>query len=178
MRKNLASCLIMFCLTLIPSVGFAQGGKGYLRTKVKPPVAGVFIDGKYQGTASIFAGGNNGIPLDPGNYTVRLVDPRYKVLEAKVEIKAGEKTVIRETLTPLPLASPPFGLLKVKNAKRQAVYLNGAYYGQADEFNGPGQGLLLNPGEYNLRIVSAAGADVKNEKVSITANQTTKIQLP
>jgi len=178
MKKNFAGWLIIFCLALIPSVASAQGGKGYLRTKVKPPVAGVFIDGEYQGTASIFAGGNRGIPLDPGNYTVRLIDPRYKVVEAKVEIKAGEKTVVRETLTPVPLASPPFGLLKVKNAKRQAVYLNGAYYGQADEFNGPGQGLQLNPGEYNLRIVAVSGSEVKNEKVTISANQTTKIQLP
>ena len=39
--------------------------------------------------------------------------------------------------------------------------------GHADEFSHPGQGLLLNPGEYTVKIVPASGGKGREEKVNI-----------
>ena len=39
--------------------------------------------------------------------------------------------------------------------------------GHADEFNGPNQGLLLNPGDYNVKVTSQAGSTLLEEKVTI-----------
>ena len=156
----------------------AQSDVGFLRTRVKPAVAGVFVDGKYSGTAAIFQGAKSGIWLSPGEHKVEIVEPRYKTLKANVTIERGKTSTIREDLTPIPLAGPPFGLLKIKKGCRAAIYLNEHYYGQADEFNGPGQGLLLKTGEYDLKVVSLSGGSTKQQKVKIEANRTTTIRMP
>jgi hypothetical protein len=58
----------------------------------------------------------------------------------------------------LTLPKPPFGRLKVAGFEKYAsVFVNGAYMGHADEFNGPNQGLLLNPGDYEVKVSSQAG---------------------
>jgi len=61
-------------------------------------------------------------------------------------VEAGRTTVIKERMEPIELAKPPFGRPKIEKAsKYDAVYVNGAYYGHADEFNGLNQGQLLVP---------------------------------
>jgi hypothetical protein len=181
-RKSFHQLLSTITLALVlwglaPTL-VAQSDVGFLRTRVKPAVAGVFVDGKYHGTAAIFKGSKSGIRLSPGQHKVEIVEPRYKTLQATVNIETGKTTTLREDLTPVPAAQPPFGLLKIKKGKRAAVYLNGAYYGQADEFNGPGQGLLLNPGEYNLKVVPLSGGSTKEKKIKIAAGKTTAIRMP
>jgi len=55
--------------------------------------------------------------------------------------------------------------------KYPAVFVNGEYMGHADEFNAPGQGLLLNPGDYDVTISSQAGSPLLEQKVTIRANE-------
>jgi hypothetical protein len=45
-----------------------------------------------------------------------------------------------------------------------------------DEFSNSGQGLLLNPGEYDVKIVSVSGGSPVEKKVSIRANETTLVK--
>lgn len=183
MQNRFSLCLCMMSLSVIvllfvPSPLSAQEDVGYLRTRIKPSVAGVFVDGKYQGTVSMFQSRSRAIRVPVGEHEVKIVDPRYKELTQTVNIEAGKTVTLRQSLEPISLARPPFGVLKTKNAGRSAVYINGKYYGHADEFNGPGQGLLLNPGEYNLRIVPLAGGSPHEEKIKIDANRTTVVRLP
>ena len=166
---------LLFVLCLLTTPLFAQGGNGRLKTKVKPAVAGVFVDGQYHGTASQFKG--SGLALPAGEHKVKIVDPRYQTVEKTVTVEAGKTATIRENLRPKTLAQPPFGSLKIKKGQRAAVYLNGAYYGEADEFNGPGQALLLKPGEYALKIIPLGGGSPLEQKVTITVNRTTEITM-
>jgi PEGA domain len=167
------SCALLFCCAL-PVV--AQQGNGYLKTKVNPGRAGVFIDGKYVGPAANFRMARKySVPV--GEHEVKLLEPRYEDFTTKVQIAAGKTTVIAETLKALPLAKPPFGRLRViTTEKYDAVFVDGKFMGHAGEFNNPLQGLLLNPGEYTVKVVPLSGPE-HEEKVKIDADKVTIIKV-
>jgi hypothetical protein len=143
---------------------------GSLCVKANPGRAGVFVDGKYLGPAANF-GVARTYPLAAGEHEVKLLDPRYEDLTAKVTIAAGKKTTIHQTLKELALAKPPFGRLRTESTdKFAAVYVNDKYMGHADEFSNFAQGLLLNPGEYAVKIVPASGAPV-SQTIKIEADK-------
>ncbi|MBZ5584514.1 MAG: PEGA domain-containing protein [Acidobacteriia bacterium] len=154
----------------------AQPHEGYLKAKVNPGRAGVFVDGKYVGPAANFRMARK-YAVAPGKHEVKLIDPRYEETTVPVDVTAGKTTVISQTLKALPVPQGPFGILRVQNRdKYAAVYLNDKYYGHADEFSNGSQGMLLPPGEYNLRVEPTAGGNAVAQKVQITAGQTTLIK--
>jgi hypothetical protein len=51
------------------------------------------------------------------------------------------------------------------------VYINGKYYGHADEFSNFAQGVLLPPGEYEVKVEPTGSGQAFSRKVSIVANQ-------
>jgi hypothetical protein len=144
---------------------------GSLCVKANTGRAGVFVDGKYLGPAANFRVART-YPVAAGEHELKLVDPRYEELTTKVTITAGKKTTVQETLKELPPAKPPFSCLRThSDDKFAAVYVNDKYMGHADEFDNFAQGLLLNPGEYTVRIVPATGSPV-TQTVKIEAAKT------
>jgi len=150
----------------------AQGqGMGSLKVKADPGRAGVFVDAKYLGPAANF-GVARTYQVAAGTHELKLIDPRYEEVTTQITIQAGKKTEISQTLKPLPLAKPPFGRLRTENAdKFAAVYVNDKFMGHCGEFNNPVQGLLLNPGDYTVKIVPANGAPIVRS-VKIEAGKT------
>lgn len=162
----LSSALLFCCASPV----VAQQGNGYLKAKVNTGRAGVFIDGKYVGPAANFRIARK-YTVPVGEHEVKLVEPRYEEFTTKVQIAEGKTTVIAETLKALPLAQPPFGRLRIEGGdKFTAVFVNGKFMGHAGEFNNPVQGLLLNPGEYTVRIVPLSGME-HEEKIKIEADK-------
>jgi hypothetical protein len=148
-----------------------QSADGFLVAKVNPGRAGVFVDGKYLGPAANFRIARK-YSVAAGEHEVRFVDPRYQDVIMKVTIEAGKRKELRATLTPVPLAQPPFGRLRtIHEDKFAAVYVNERYYGHVDEFSNFGQGLLLNPGTYEVKIVPHQGTPIAT-RVTIEADKT------
>jgi len=171
MRVALAACVaaLLIAVAGIPLSG--QENTGYLKLKVNPGRAGVFIDGKYVGPAANFRIGRK-YAVAAGEHEVRLTEPRYEDVVVKVTIEPGKTTTLSQTMKPLPAPQPPFGRLRTPSPdKYAAVYVNEKYMGHADEFSHPGQGLLLNPGEYTVKIVPASGGKGREEKVNIEAGK-------
>jgi PEGA domain-containing protein len=165
----------LFAATIVLPLSAQPGANGSLVAKVKPGRAGVFVDGKYMGPAANFRVART-YSLPAGTHELKLVDPRYQEFVSQVNITAGKKTVVHETLTPVPLAKPPFGRLRtVSTDKFAAVYVNERFCGHADEFSNFAQGLLLNPGEYDVKIVPATGTPV-TAKVKIEADEVTVVR--
>jgi hypothetical protein len=171
-------------LTVAASLAFSvpvaaqTGNSGFLKTAVYPGRAGVFVDGKYLGPAANFRIART-YPLPAGEHEVLLTDPRYKDIKVNVTVQAGRTTVLKRDMEPLSPPNPPFGRLRIvqgSSSKFGAVYINGKYMGHIDEFSNAAQGLLTNPGEYELRIVSADGQQDVVEKITIRENQTTTIR--
>src|SRR5437764_13916315 len=148
----------------------AAAETGRLRTEVNPGRAGVFIDGKYVGPAANFKIART-YEVSPGEHEVRLVEPRYEDYSTKVTITAGKQTVVKTAMKALPLAKPPFGRLRTENPDHfAAVYVNQHYMGHVDEFSNFSQGLLLNPGTYEVKIVPVNGQAPITKTVTIEAN--------
>jgi len=160
--------LLLACGTLV-----GKPGDAYLKTKVDPGRAGVFVDGKYLGPAANFKIGRT-YALPPGKHEVKLVDPRYEEFTTTVDLVAGKTVVVSQTLKALPLPKPPLGTLKtaVSSDKFAAVYLNDKFYGHAGEFNNCTQGLMLPPGEYTVRIEQVSGGSPVTKKVQIETGKT------
>ena len=72
MSKKVLICSLLLAavLLVVPAIVAQDDDVGYLRTRISPSVAGVFIDGKYYGTAAMFGFTDKAIPLKPGDYTV------------------------------------------------------------------------------------------------------------
>src|SRR5271157_5192857 len=165
---------LLMAVTGIPVV--AQQSTGYLKTKVDPGRAGVFIDGKYVGPAGNFGVGRK-YTVAAGEHEFKLSEPRYEDVVTKVTIQAGKTAKLAQTMKELPLAKPPFGTLRtVAPDKFEAVYVNGKFMGHAGEFNNSVQGLQLNPGAYTVKIVPVAGGEGHEEQVKIEADKVTIVK--
>ena len=168
------AAVLVAVTAVIPAAG--QQGTGYLKTNVQPGRAGVFVDGKYVGPAANFRIGRK-YAVPTGEHEVRLSEPRHADYVTKVTIQAGKTTKLAQTLKVLPPAQPPFGRLRTIAAdKFAAVYVNGRYMGHVDEFSNASQGLLLNPGQYIVEVVSAGSEKGHEEKVQIEANGVTIVR--
>ena len=161
---------------ILASLACLAADTGRLKTEVNPGRAGVFIDGKYVGPAANFKVAQT-YEVAAGEHEVRLVDPRYQEIVKKVTIASGKKTVLKETMTSLPPAKPPFGRLRTQNPDHfAAVYVNGRYMGHVDEFDNFAQGILLNPGSYEVKIVPGNGQGTVTKTVTIEADKTTLVK--
>ena len=154
----------------------AQTGMGKLKTKINPSRAGIFVDGKYVGPAANFTRSRS-YNLPAGTHEVRLSEPRYQDLVRTVTITAGQTLVLKEKLTAVPLAQPPFGLLRTEHVdKYAAVYINGKFFGHVDEFSNFAQGIKINPGEYDVRIEPLSKGEVRAARVIIRKGETTVLK--
>ena len=157
--------IVAFCLP-----GLAQQN-GYVKTSVSPSRAGVFIDGKYVGPAGNF-GSARKYAVAAGEHEVKLTEPRYEDIVTKVTVQAGKTTKVEQKMKAVPPPQPPFGRLRTMSSdKFAAVYVNGKFMGHVDEFSNPTQALLLNPGEYKVRIAPVNGPEGNEETVKIEANK-------
>jgi hypothetical protein len=169
-----ATRAIMLAAVLLPLLCQAQES-GFLCVKANTGRAGVFVDGKFLGPAANFRVART-YSVAAGQHELKLVDPRYEELTSQVTIVAGKKTTVHQTLKELPPAKPPFGTLRTESAdKFAAVYVNDKYMGHADEFSNFAQGLLLNPGDYVVKIVPASGPPV-TQNVKIEADKTVLVK--
>lgn len=176
-KQTMVVCALAGLVAVSGSITAAHAqGTGYLKTKINPGRAGVFVDGKYMGPAANFRIARK-FALPEGEHEVRINDPRYEEVTRKVSIAAGKTTTLSEKLTPIPLAQPPFGRLRTEGfSKFSAVYVNGKFYGHTDEFSNFAQTLLLNPGEYKLRIAPLEGGSPHEETIKIEADKVTIVK--
>src|SRR5690242_19058928 len=72
LMRKMGLLVILFSISAM-----GQENGGYLKTKVNPGRAGVFIDGKYVGPAANFRVGRK-YSVPAGQHEVKLVEPRYE----------------------------------------------------------------------------------------------------
>jgi hypothetical protein len=168
----LFSCVTLAALLSISLPAYAQQAiAGFLKVKANPGRAGVFVDGKYLGPAANFRWAQK-YSVPAGEHELLLRDPRYQEYKTTVKIDAGRTTTVSQTLQPRELSKPPYGRLKLSGFEKYAsVFVNEAYMGHTDEFNGPNQGLMLNPGDYNLKVSSRAGDTLLEQKFALQQDQ-------
>jgi hypothetical protein len=178
MRKRAFVCFWPLAFAAVLAVAgaaslHAQGKEGFLRTRISPREAGVFVDGKYQGTAAMFGHRERMIKLSPGTHVVEIKDPRYKTLKVDAKIEPGLTATIRHYLEPLNYKPEgPLGELTTDGFGNAAIYIDGEYHANALELQNPAYSLLLKAGDYDLKIEPVDGEVVREEKITIKADET------
>ena len=80
----------------------ADAYTGFLRLKVRPRAAEVYVDGYFVGIVNEFDGLFQRLRIEEGTHTVELRHPGYEPLTLDVLIVPGEKVTFEGDLIPLP----------------------------------------------------------------------------
>ena len=174
-------------LSLVVVAAATAQDTGYIKARGKPGDAGVFVNGQYVGPASRFT-----VPekysAPAGEVEVTFKDPRYEDYTTKVTVRPKKTTKLHYSLKPVEPAKPPFGRFRLGGGEPEsfasvaagdtgAVYINDKFFGHVDELNNVGGGILLNPGTYDLHVVSPVFGEIR-QKITIEANKVTVVPLP
>jgi len=116
--------------------------------------SGVWVDGQYVGYLKELKGSKK-VMLLPGDHVITVRQDGYQDFTEKVTLQPGEKEVVRVAMAkavtgPLPTVTATVKI--VVNPSRAAVFLDGLFVGHVGEFEGVGRGMLVGPGEHQIKI--------------------------
>ena len=185
-RSRVRRLIFQGALILVAVAGATAQETGYIKARGKPGDAGVFVNGQYVGPASRFTVPEK-YPAPAGEVEVSFKDPRYEDYTTKVTVRPKKTTKLHYSLKPVEPAKPPFGRFRLGGGEAEsfisvatgdtgAIYINDKFFGYVDELNNPGGGILLNPGTYDLHIVSSTFGEIR-QKITIEANKVTVVPL-
>lgn len=139
--------------------------------------AGVWVDGQYVGYVKELKG-NKKVLLMPGKHEILVRQAWYQDYVEEPLLEPGEVHTITISLQKVgrPARESATGELKISAMpSRAAVFVDDQFAGHVDEFDGPGQALLVTPGEHRLRL-ALAGYLPFDTVVSVRAHQKLKIE--
>ena len=117
-------------------------------------LAGVWVDGQYVGYVGEMKGSKK-LLLMPGDHQLSCRYSGYREFSQKVLVEPGKKLEVRVRLdkeTDIQSSQMTSEIKLEVKPDRAAVFLNGGYVGHVDEFNGPGQAMVVPSGSYDLKI--------------------------
>ncbi len=116
--------------------------------------SGVWVDGQYVGYLKELKGSKK-VVLLPGQHEIIVRQGGYHDFTQKVILEPGQKHVIQVAMEKNPAAQFPDATAQVKmsvSPNRAAVFVDDQFVGHVDEFDGPGQALLVAPGKRRVKI--------------------------
>src|SRR5262245_45840915 len=116
--------------------------------------SGVWVDGQYVGYLKELKGSKKVVVL-PGQHEIAVKQAGYQDFTQKVILEPGQKHVIQVAMQKNPAAQYPAATAQIKmsvSPNRAAVFLDDQFVGHVDEFDGPGQALLVAPGKHRVKI--------------------------
>jgi hypothetical protein len=116
--------------------------------------SGVWVDGQYVGYLKELKGSKK-VVLLPGQHEIVVRQGGYHDFTQKVILEPGQKHVIQVAMQKNPAAQFPDATAQVKmsvSPNRAAVFVDDQFVGHVDEFDGPGQALLVAPGKRRVKI--------------------------
>src|SRR5215813_7063507 len=140
-------------------------------TKVEK-TSGVWVDGQYLGYLNELKGSKS-ILLLPGQHQIVVRQAGYLDFTQQVVTQPGAKQTIQVTMQKDSRVQLPSITASVKlsvSPNRAAVFVDGVYAGHVDEFDGPGQSMLIAPGKHKITI-SLPGYESFESDVTLAPNQ-------
>jgi len=116
--------------------------------------SGVWVDGQYVGYLKELKGSKK-VVLLPGQHEITVRQAGYQDFTQKVILEPGQKHLIQVAMQKNLAAQYPDATAQIKmsvSPNRAAVFLDDQFVGHVDEFDGPGQALLLAPGKHRVKI--------------------------
>jgi hypothetical protein len=134
--------------------------------------AGVWVDGQYVGFVKELKGSKK-ILLLPGEHDVTVRQAGYREFSRKVVLEPGQKQLVNVAMDKDPQAEYPDQTAQLKimvKPNRAAVFLEDKFIGFVDQFDGPGQWLLVAPGKHRVKI-TLPGYRTFETEVNLALNQ-------
>ena len=143
--------------------------------------AGVWVDGQYVGFVKELKGSKK-ILLLPGEHVFVVRQAGYKDFSRKVILEPGQEQIINVAMQKDPQAKYPDFTAQLKfevKPNRAAVFLEDRFVGFVDQFDGPGQWLLVAPGKHRVKITLPGYCTFETD-INLTVNQKfeLKTELP
>ena len=116
--------------------------------------SGVWVDGQYVGYLKELKGSKK-VVLLPGPHEITVRQAGYQDFTQKLILEPGQKHLVQVAMQKNPAAQFPDMTAQVKmsvSPNRAAVFVDDQFVGHVDEFDGPGQALLLAPGKHRVKI--------------------------
>lgn len=138
--------------------------------------SGVWVDGQSVGYLKELKGSRK-VLLLPGKHRIEVREAGYRKFTQAVNLEPGQKDVVRVAMRKDPEIhySNETALVKLSgNPGRAAVFVDKRYVGHVDQFNGHGQGMLMTPGQHDIKI-SMPGYQPFDTEVNLLPHQ--KLQI-
>ena len=75
-------------------------GVWYVKLKIKPKRAAVFLDEKFVGHAADFGGAFRSMKISPGKHRVRVELPGYRTFDTEINLLANQESELKTELVP------------------------------------------------------------------------------
>ena len=157
MRMRVLILMIVTLVGLTPAVYGGNQVMGEIEFEGKSKVertSGVWVDGQYVGYLKELKGSKK-VLLLPGEHVITVRQDGYRDFVERVELRPGEKRLVRVAMEKGPTGAMPAVTSEVKiavNPQRAAVFVDGLFVGHVAEFQGLGRGLLVAPGPHTIKI--------------------------
>ena len=177
-RTALAWAMLIMLLTPALYAGNQVMGEVAFQGKSKvEKTSGVWVDGQYVGYLKELKGSKK-VLLLPGEHTITVRQDGYRDFEQRIEIRPGEKKIVRVEMQKGPTGVMPAVTSEVKlivNPPRAAVFVDGLFVGHVAEFQGLGRGLLVAPGPHTMKI-ALPGYQTFETQISPAARQKVEVK--
>ena len=157
-RNRFLRTVLLVCLTM--GIAFSLhandilGEVKFVGWSKTEKLAGVWVDGQYVGYLGELKGSKK-LLLMPGEHEVVFRQSGYTDVPYKFSIKPRELYTIKVLMDRDPKAVYPTQTATVKirvNPNRAGVFVDGIFAGHVDEFDGPGQAMLVGAGKHQIEI--------------------------
>ncbi len=139
--------------------------------------SGVWIDGQYVGYLKELKGSKK-ILLLPGKHRVDVRQSGYLTVTREVSLEPGQRAIVAVDMQKDPSAryGNQTALVKISGKPdRAAVFVDKRFVGHIDQFNGPGQGMLLTPGKHEIKV-TLPGYEAFETEVTLLPHQKLKLK--
>ena len=180
MRMRVLILMIVTLVGLTPAVYGGNQVMGEIEFEGKSKVektSGVWVDGQYVGYLKELKGSKK-VLLLPGEHVITVRQDGYRDFVERVELRPGEKRLVRVAMEKGPTGAMPAVTSEVKiavNPQRAAVFVDGLFVGHVAEFQGLGRGLLVAPGPHTIKI-ALPGYQTFETQISPAARQKVEVK--
>lgn len=179
--KPLFYCLVLlvpfFCASGLQARNQVLGQISFVAANKAAKESGVWIDGQYVGFLKELKGSKK-ILLLPGKHQISVRQSGYQNFSRQVDLQPGGVEVVSVSMqkaTGINYSNANAQLKISGKPERAAVFVDNQFVGHIDQFNGPGQGMLLAPGKHHIKI-SLPGYQSFETEVKLLPHQKLKLK--
>jgi hypothetical protein len=165
-------CLMMSSTIALCGVNEVLGEIQFVGASKVEKTSGVWVDGQYVGYLKELKGSKK-VLLLPGEHEIVVRQAGFKDFTQKIVLEPGQKQVANVAMAKDPQAQYPDITAEVKfkvKPNRAAVFVDDRFVGFVDQFDGPGQWLLLASGKHQVKI-TLPGYKTFDTEINLLPNQ-------